>query len=76
MKISYDKKADAFSIVLKEGRVSRDEPIGKNSFAGYDREGNLVEIQILEVLPPIRQLAESGCKTSIPLDRARESSLI
>ena len=49
MKISYDKKADAFSIELQEGRISKDVEIAKNVFAGYDRDGNLLEIQLLEV---------------------------
>lgn len=49
MKISYDKKADAFSIVLQEGRVSKDVEIAKNVFAGFDRDGTLLEIQLLEV---------------------------
>lgn len=49
MKISYDKKADAFSLLLKDGRISRDVEIAKGIFAGFDRAGNLLEIQILEV---------------------------
>ncbi len=49
MKISYDKKADAFSIVLKEGRVSRDMEVAEGVFAGFDRQENLIEIQILDV---------------------------
>jgi uncharacterized protein YuzE len=49
MKICYDKKADAFSIALQEGRISKDAEIAKNVFAGFDREGNLLEIQLLEV---------------------------
>ncbi len=49
MKISYDKKADALSFEFREGRISRDEPIAKNVYAGFDREGQLIEIQILEI---------------------------
>lgn len=49
MKIEFDPKADAFLIKVADGRVSRDEEIGPNIFAGYDRKGNLIEIQILEV---------------------------
>ena len=49
MKISYDKKADAFSLILKEGRISKDVEIAKDVFAGFDRTGNIVEIQILDV---------------------------
>ena len=49
MKLVYDKKADALAIVFREGRVSQDKEIGPEVFAGYDREGNLVEIQMLDV---------------------------
>ena len=49
MKISFDKKADALAIVFKEGRVSRDDEIAKNVFAGFDRANELVEIQILDI---------------------------
>ncbi|MBI4405434.1 MAG: helix-turn-helix domain-containing protein [Deltaproteobacteria bacterium] len=49
MKISYDKKADAFSLMLKKGRISRDMEVAEGVFAGFDRQGNLIEIQILDV---------------------------
>jgi excisionase family DNA binding protein len=49
MKITYDKRADAILIRFKEGRVSRDAELSGNVFAGYSREGELLEIQILEV---------------------------
>ena len=42
MKISDDKKADALSIELQEGRMSKDVEIAKNVFAGFDRDGNLL----------------------------------
>ncbi len=49
MKITYDKEADALSIVLKDGRISKDVEVAENAYAGFDRSGNLLEIQILEV---------------------------
>ena len=49
MKISYDKKADALSIVLNEGRVSKDVEISENVFAGFDRSGQILEVQFLEI---------------------------
>ncbi len=49
MKISYDSKSDAFAFIFQEGRVSKDVEISPNVFAGYDRAGKLLEIQILEV---------------------------
>ncbi len=49
MKISYDNKADAFCFILKKGRVSKDVEISDGVFAGFDRQGNLLEIQILDI---------------------------
>jgi excisionase family DNA binding protein len=49
MKISYDRKADAFSLVLNDGRISKDVELAEGVFAGFDRRGNLIEIQILDV---------------------------
>ncbi len=49
MRIAYDGKADALSIILGKGRISRDEEISTNVFAGFDRKGNLIEIQLLEI---------------------------
>ncbi|GEM_PF-790126 len=48
MRITFDKKADAISLIFREGRISKDVPISENVFAGYDRTGNLIEVQILE----------------------------
>lgn len=49
MKITYDKQADAMAIILEEGRISKDVEVAENVFAGFDRSGKLIEIQILEV---------------------------
>ncbi len=49
MKISYDKVADAMSILFVDGRISRDQEIAPNVYAGFDRKGTLIEIQLLEV---------------------------
>jgi excisionase family DNA binding protein len=48
MKITYDKSADAFSIVFKKDRVFRDQELAPNVFMGLNRKGELIEIQILE----------------------------
>lgn len=37
------------SFEFRDGRISRDQKIAENVFAGFDREGNLLEIQILEI---------------------------
>ncbi len=49
MKISYDRRADALSLVLQEGRISKDVEVSQNVFAGFDRAGRLIEIQFLEL---------------------------
>ena len=47
---SYDKKADALSLVIKPGAgVSKDVEIAPNVFVGYGKDGTVTEIQILEV---------------------------
>ena len=49
MKITYDKSADALSIVFKQDRISKDEQFVPNVFMGLNRKGELIEIQILDV---------------------------
>ncbi len=49
MKIAYDRKADAIALIMKEGRISKDVEVAENVFAGFDRAGSLIEIQVLEV---------------------------
>jgi excisionase family DNA binding protein len=48
VRITFDKKADAISLIFREGRISKDVPISENVFAGYDRKGELIEVQILD----------------------------
>jgi excisionase family DNA binding protein len=49
MKITYDKQADAMAIIMAEGRISRDVEVAPSVYAGFDRSGKLIELQILEV---------------------------
>lgn len=49
MKITYDKRADAMSLIFQDSKISRDMEIAPNVYAGFDRSGALIEIQILEV---------------------------
>ncbi len=50
MKISYDKTANAMSIIFKNERISKDQEISPNVFVGLNRKGELVEIQILDAV--------------------------
>jgi excisionase family DNA binding protein len=49
MKLSYDKDADAFTIVFSKEKVVRDDQISEDVFAGFSKSGSLVEIQVLDV---------------------------
>ncbi len=47
MKISYDEEADALYIKLKEGEVVKTKEVDKNTMLDYDRQGNLLGIELL-----------------------------
>jgi len=49
MIIMYDKKSDAMTIQFIDGKISKDVEIAQNVFAGYSLEGNLVEIQFMDI---------------------------
>ena len=49
MKLSYDKTADALTLKFKNKVIVKDEQIGDDIFAGYSKDGDLVEIQILDI---------------------------
>lgn len=49
IKIDFDKDAGALTFVLNKGKVTQDEEISENLFAGYNKAGKLVELQILEI---------------------------
>lgn len=49
MKFSYDKTADAIAITFKNVQVVRDEMLVDNIFAGFAKDGSLVQLQILDI---------------------------
>jgi uncharacterized protein YuzE len=49
MKFSYDKDADAITLKFKNKVIVRDERIGDDIFAGFSSDGDLVEVQILDI---------------------------
>jgi excisionase family DNA binding protein len=49
MKISYDKDADALTIKFKNKSIVKDKQIATEVFAGFSKDGDLVEIQILDI---------------------------
>lgn len=49
MKLSYDKDADALTLVFKKKKIIIDKPVSENVFAGFSKDGDLVELQILDI---------------------------
>lgn len=49
MKISYDKDADALTLKFKNKFIVKDKKIGDEVFAGFSEDGDLVEVQILDI---------------------------
>jgi uncharacterized protein YuzE len=49
MKITYDSDADAMYIELKKAEVDKTKEIDLNTKIDYDKQGNLIGIEILFV---------------------------
>ena len=49
MKLSYDKDADALTITFKNDKITKDKEISENVFAGYSKNGDLAQVQLLEI---------------------------
>ena len=49
MKLSYDKDADALTIILKKDKIVKDKEVSENLFAGFSKSGELAQVQILEI---------------------------
>ena len=49
MKIKYDPEADAMYITLKEAEVETTKEIEQNLILDYDKDGNVIGIEILFV---------------------------
>ena len=49
MKISYDKDADALTIIFINEKIVKDKSISENVFAGFSKNGSLVELQVLDI---------------------------
>ncbi len=56
MKITYDPDADAMYIKLKECEVATTREIDENTIADYDKDGNVIGIEILFVKERIPSL--------------------
>ena len=49
MKISYDPDADAMYITLREGEFGHNKEIDKSTIIDFDKQGNVLGIEILFV---------------------------
>lgn len=49
MRITYDKKADAASIVFQKGRYHISEEMGDGVIVDYAKGGKIISIEILDV---------------------------
>lgn len=49
MKMSYDKDADALTFKFKNKIIVKDQQISDEIFAGFSADGDLVEVQILDI---------------------------
>ena len=56
MKITYDPDADAMYIYLKEGKSFKTKEVDDNTILDYDKEGNVIGIEILFVKERMPQL--------------------
>ena len=48
MKVTYDRKADAMSIVLADADVEETKSVAPGFFADYDASGRIVALEILK----------------------------
>lgn len=49
MKIEYDPDADAMDIIIKEGEFDHNKVINRDLIIDYDKEGNILTIEVLFV---------------------------
>lgn len=49
MEISYDQDADAMYIKLREGEVDKTKEIDDNTILDYDKQGNVIGVELLFV---------------------------
>jgi len=48
MKVIYDKEADALTVIFKDGPVEESDESKEGVILDYDREGNLVSLEVLD----------------------------
>jgi uncharacterized protein YuzE len=48
MKVIYDKESDSLTVILKDGPVEESDETREGIILDYDREGNLISLEILD----------------------------
>ena len=67
MEITYDKEADAMYIRFRNGKFSKNKVIDRQTIIDFDKEGNMIGIEILRVSKrvPLKSLSEISVKNLI-----------
>ena len=65
MKVTYDKRTDSLSVILKEDTSVIESDEGKPGvILDYDREGNLVSLEILDASKRVTEARKMEFQTS------------
>ena len=65
MKVLYDKKTDSLSVILKEDTAVIESDEGKPGvILDYDRQGNLVSLEILDASKRVTETQKIEFQTS------------
>ena len=69
MEITYDKEADAMYIRFRNGKFSKNKVIDRQTIIDFDKEGNMIGIEILRVSKrvPLKSLSEISVKNLIKI---------
>jgi len=69
MEITYDKEADAMYIRFRNGKFSKNKVIDRQTIIDFDKEGNMLGIEILRVSKrvPLKSLSEISVKNLIKI---------
>jgi len=69
MKIKYDSEADAMYIRFRNGKFSKNKVIDRQTIIDFDKEGNMIGIEILRVSKrvPLKSLSEISVKNLIKI---------
>jgi uncharacterized protein YuzE len=64
MKMTFDRKADAMYIYIRESKVFKSQDITDDTIIDYDKDGNVVGIEILSASKriPIEELTSPEIK--------------